>query len=212
MFEVRKYRPNIDICLDSGAYVFDMYAATGKTYLCNLAEKYRHFGVPIAGYTYNDHLDMVPIRSRLDSNKFKVAILDRYDMYYWNYIEEMKEFVNGGGILLVDTKTGRLPVIKSKICYISFNEFCIHVFGSHCEALKIDEDFAKRYEARERIREEIDAEQRRIDYARSLGIELDCFDKDLAEEGTEKHRFQLLVLEYIAKDEKVPDDLVEKLI
>lgn len=129
MFEVKEYFPNIKIDLCCGAYVFDIYSATGKTYLYKIAEKYRHFGVPIAGYTYNDHLDCVPIKSRLDSNKFKIAILDRYDLYYGSYTNEIKEFIDGGGIILVDTKRGVIPSIKSRICFVHLDKRSISVSG-----------------------------------------------------------------------------------
>lgn len=72
-------------------------------------------------------------------------------------------------------------------------------------------DFYERYGIRERTQQEKDAEQRRIDYAESLGIKLDFFD-DVGEDDKEKERDRDLALYYILIGEDIPEDLMERLL
>lgn len=77
--------------------------------------------------------------------------------------------------------------------------------------LPYDEDFIKRYGIRERTQQEKDEEERKIAYARSLGIPLDCFDKDI-EENEQKERDRWEALYYIEIGEDIPEDLMERLL
>lgn len=129
MFEITKYNPSIKVELNPGVYIFDIYSATGKTYLYKMAEKYRHFGERISGYTYNDFLDNILMKDRLDRNRYDLCVIDRYDMYYREGIEEIQNFVKAGGIVLVDTKKGVIPPNQSDTCYIDFDAKEIEVTG-----------------------------------------------------------------------------------
>lgn len=117
MFKIDKYRIDVEVNLENGVYIFDGYSSTGKTYLYKLAEKYRHYGEKIVGYTYNDFIDSVNIDKVLDNTKYKLAVLDRYDMYYGEGIKAIQEFAKNG-IVLVDTKRGVIPPNESKPCYL----------------------------------------------------------------------------------------------
>lgn len=77
--------------------------------------------------------------------------------------------------------------------------------------LPYDEDFLKRYGIRERTQQEKDEEERKIAYARSLGIPLDYFDKDI-EENEQKERDRWKALYYIEIGEDIPEDLMERLL
>lgn len=77
--------------------------------------------------------------------------------------------------------------------------------------LPYDEDFLKRYGIKERTQQEKDEEERKIAYARSLGIPLDCFDKDI-EENEQKERDRWKALYYIEIGEDIPEDLMERLL
>lgn len=72
-------------------------------------------------------------------------------------------------------------------------------------------DFFERYGIRERTQQEKDAEQRRIDYAESLGIKLDFFDEH-GEEDEQKERDRGIALCYIIRNQEVPKDLVKRLL
>lgn len=127
MFKITKYYPNVEILLNPGVYIFDIYSAIGKTYLYKVAEKYRHFGERISGYSYSEYLDNIPMKSRLDNSKYDVCIIDRYDMYYREGISEIQQFVKNGGIVLVATQKGVIPPNQSETCYIEFNNTVIRV-------------------------------------------------------------------------------------
>lgn len=77
--------------------------------------------------------------------------------------------------------------------------------------LPYDEDFIKRYGIRERTQQEKDDEERKITYARNLGIPLDCFDKDMGE-NEQKERDRWKALYYIEIGEDIPEDLMERLL
>ena len=72
-------------------------------------------------------------------------------------------------------------------------------------------DFYERYGIRERTQQEKDEEERKIAYARSLGIPLDYFDKDI-EENEQKERDRWKTLYYIEIGEDIPEDLMERLL
>ena len=78
--------------------------------------------------------------------------------------------------------------------------------------LPYDEDFIKRYGIRERTQQEKDEEERKIAYARSLGIPLDCFDAGIEEEDEQKERDRWKALYYIEIGEDIPEDLMERLL
>lgn len=78
--------------------------------------------------------------------------------------------------------------------------------------LPYDEDFIKRYGIRERTQQEKDEEERKIAYARSLGIPLDCFDAGIEEENEQKERDRGKALYYIEIGEDIPEDLMKRLL
>ena len=103
MFRLDKYAVKIMINLENGIYVFDNESATGKTRLCKLLREYQAYGEKVASYTYNDKLLGVPINEVLEPTKYKVIMLDRYDLYEGYG----KEFINkcaSDAIILVDCK------------------------------------------------------------------------------------------------------------
>lgn len=77
--------------------------------------------------------------------------------------------------------------------------------------LPYDEDFLRRYGIRERTQQEKDEEERKIRYARSLGIMLDCFDES-GEVDKKKERDRWEALYYIEIGKEIPKDLMERLL
>lgn len=77
--------------------------------------------------------------------------------------------------------------------------------------LPYDEDFLRRYGIRERTQQEKDEEERKIRYARSLGIMLDCFDGS-GEIDKKKERDRWEALYYIEIGKEIPKDLMERLL
>lgn len=81
MYKLDKYLTKISIQLENGIYIFDNISASGKTRLYKVLRECQAYGEPVASYTYNDKLLGLPIESVLMPNKYKVIMLDRYDMY-----------------------------------------------------------------------------------------------------------------------------------
>lgn len=81
MLVINNYTTELEFNLSNGVYTFSNESATGKTWLSKLMDEYRAFGEPVASYTYNDKLKGIPIQTVLNPLKFKVVLLDRYDLY-----------------------------------------------------------------------------------------------------------------------------------
>lgn len=124
MYKNSEYRPNINIDLNNGVYIFDSESATGKTYLCKHLKNLRAYGEPVASFTYNDIL----IGNKIEDTfkNYKVIMLDRYDLY--NEMGHcLMEKYRDKSIILVDCKKGFIKDIDSELCFISLTENNIEV-------------------------------------------------------------------------------------
>lgn len=92
------------IDLDAGIYIFDNISAMGKTYLCNFLKECNMAGYQVMGYTYSDYKLGLPIENILVPGKYKVVLLDRYDMYEGVGVKEINE-CSKDTIILVDSKS-----------------------------------------------------------------------------------------------------------
>ena len=103
MYRVDKYYMKVHIDLEPGVYVFPCASAEGKTYLATILEKFRNYKEPVRAYSYSDFNDGVPLSSVLDPERYQVVLLDRYDLYYGEGVEDIKAFAKKS-ILLIDCK------------------------------------------------------------------------------------------------------------
>lgn len=118
MFKLDKYLVKIEINLENGIYLFNNESSTGKTRLCKLFKEYQAYGEAVASYTYNDKLLGHSISDILKPNKFKVILLDRYDLYEG----DGKELINKcaeNTIILVDCKDNFTVTNDEEWCYIN---------------------------------------------------------------------------------------------
>ena len=81
MIILNKYMPEIRIDLSEGLYVFDSQSATGKTRLRKELRKLQQYGESVASYSYEDYQLGMSIDSVLKPSRYKVILLDRYDLY-----------------------------------------------------------------------------------------------------------------------------------
>lgn len=127
MYRLDSYSVEIIINLENGIYVFDNESATGKTRLCKLFKEYQAYGEAIASYTYNDKLLGYPISKVLIPNKYKVILLDRYDLYEG----DGKEFINkcaNNTIILIDCKDKFTVTNEEDWCSIKMQHNKIEVY------------------------------------------------------------------------------------
>lgn len=103
MYRLDKYAIKIVIDLENGIYVFDNESATGKTRLCKLLREYQAYGENVASYTYNDKLLGMSVDEILIPEKYKVVLLDRYDLYEGDGKELINKYAKEM-IILVDCK------------------------------------------------------------------------------------------------------------
>lgn len=90
--------------LKPGIYIIDSVSAIGKTYLCNFLKECNMAGYQVMGYTYSDYKLGLPIENILVPGKYKVVLLDRYDMYEGVGVKEINE-CSKDTIILVDSKS-----------------------------------------------------------------------------------------------------------
>lgn len=76
-------------------------SATGKTYLMGLLQKYRTFGYPVFGASYSK--DNIIALSEAELKSIRLALFDRYDMYYGTIDNEI-QIISKNGIVLLDCK------------------------------------------------------------------------------------------------------------
>lgn len=114
MFRLNSKRPEVEIRLENGIYVFDDVSAEGKTYLTNTLNK-KAAVEPVIGYTYLDYIKN-GIRRDVCINR-KVVVFDRYDMYKGEYIDLINE-LSKNSIVLIDCKDARALHLEYEDCSI----------------------------------------------------------------------------------------------
>lgn len=126
MIILDRYKPEIRIDLSNGIYVFDNNSATGKTRLCKELKKNQKYGEKVASYSYDDFLLSIPIEQILVPDKYKVIMLDRYDMYNGagsSLIPKCK----ANSIILIDCKRGLKFSEDYNFCFIEMTDKLIEV-------------------------------------------------------------------------------------
>lgn len=126
MYELTGYDVDLSINLDNGIYVFYGESATGKTRLAKLLRAYGNAGEPVNSYTYADKQTGLPISTVLIPGKYRVIMIDRYDMYRGDGIDLMHECAKDT-IILVDCKKDSLFTSITDWCSINMAERRIEV-------------------------------------------------------------------------------------
>ena len=115
--DLTKYTPSVYVELTPEIYVFPALTSEGKTYLCSVLHSLRTIE-RVDSHTYID--DFRPAEL-FDRSKRDLLMLDRYDLYFGQGMEEMRNFANAGGIVLLDCKSS-LRNRKFAPCELKFNE------------------------------------------------------------------------------------------
>lgn len=114
--DLRSRTPSVYIELNPGIYAFPAFSGEGKTYLSSTLHKWRK-AERVDSHTYID--DFRPVEL-FDRSKRDLVMLDRYDLYFGQGMQEMKEFAKTG-IVLVDCKSP-LRNYEFLPCEIRFSE------------------------------------------------------------------------------------------
>lgn len=124
-----KIEGNVDLIFDlpNGVYVFDKTSATGKTRLAQLLHGYRAQGELVASYTYNDK-NLGRDICEVFEQKYKVVLLDRYDLYN-GAGKELIHARKDDCIILIDCKQGTKIRCFKKICHIDMTLEQIRVYS-----------------------------------------------------------------------------------
>lgn len=114
-------RPRVAIDLEPGCYILPCDSAIGKSYLCSLLKKVSD-RERVNSHSFPDKFHPEDI---LDSSRFDIVMLDRYDMRDKDYVDEMREFVRKGALLL-DCKSMVFPLpCKMSEIWMSKNELIV---------------------------------------------------------------------------------------
>ena len=124
MIDLQYHSIKVQIDLPNGVYVFPRSSADGKTYLSSIL---RALGPDdgVNSYTLDDK-DFFDVSVALNSEKYKLVLLDRYDMYFGDGIEEIQEF-GKAGVVLIDCKSHDFP-FEVKYCFLHMEIDKIMVF------------------------------------------------------------------------------------
>ena len=123
MIEIKSDR-DIRIDLDVGVYMFDNESATGKTFLYkmlnNLVSRKDIVCLTYSTSKYISNLyDIV-------SDKTKLILLDRYDMYSEKYQDTIREYSNKA-VILLDCKVFAQLNDIAQMCFIELSETRLEV-------------------------------------------------------------------------------------
>ena len=99
-----KTHPEIIINLDNGLYKFGAESGTGKSYIVALINKMASNKSEIITYNYRDYITGTKIEDKL-SPKYKVAIIDEYELYEGYGKEAISKFMQHG-VVIIDHKNG----------------------------------------------------------------------------------------------------------
>lgn len=121
-----KYNPKVIVNLENGLYLFDNKSSTGKTRLFKCLRDNQKYGESVASYSYDDYLLGVPIEKVLVPNKYKVIMLDRYDMYNGTG-KDLILSCSSNTIILLDCKKGLNFGVDYEICYLDMMDKSIEV-------------------------------------------------------------------------------------
>lgn len=128
MYKNDKFQPMIEINLENGIYIFDNESATGKTRLCKVLKTYQIYGEPVASFTYHDILLGNQVEKILIPNKYKVILLDRYDLYGVGPTDLFDKCAENS-IILIDCKGEFLASRNDDWCLIKMTDSKIEVTG-----------------------------------------------------------------------------------
>ena len=127
MFELTFLGVTISIDLAPGIYVFPNMSASGKTYLHDLLRQAGVAGYAVSTYTYNDFLEGRDIMNVFRPEKYKVILVDRYDMFEGNFVEEINK-CKDNSVVLIDYK-GKKNWFDTDSCAVLLSEGKIEVLN-----------------------------------------------------------------------------------
>ena len=120
MYENTEYFPNVLVDLSNGLYVFLPKSATGKTRLFTHLRTIQVYDEAIATFTYSDKSQGRSVEQVLVPGKYKLIMLDRYDMYNGDGAELLAECAKGA-IILVDCKSGISADVNEDLALIDMS-------------------------------------------------------------------------------------------
>lgn len=126
MYTVNNSNVELIFSLENGLYILEPESSTGKTRLCQEIRKHQQYGENIASYSYEDKQLGIDIKTVLNSDKYKVIMLDRYDMYNGDGAELIKECAKNS-IVLIDCKSGLNFVADDDLCIMEMTPSKIEV-------------------------------------------------------------------------------------
>lgn len=126
MYKLEGLSTEIELKLQNGLYLFENKSSTGKTRLCKVIREYQMHGEPVASYSYGDMLIGLDINRILVPNKYRVIMLDRYDMYKNECNSLIKECANSS-IVMIDCKQSFTVSNNYRLCYINMSPYKIEV-------------------------------------------------------------------------------------
>lgn len=125
MIAFEDYKTAIYIRLEPGIWVFDS-ETVGKTRLCKCLRDLEVEGYPVCGYTFEDLELGRKLSDILADKKYKLIMLDRYDLYSDMEHEAICKAAEYA-IVLIDCKAGFKGSCNDEPCYINMTRNSIEV-------------------------------------------------------------------------------------
>ncbi len=90
--------------VNKGIYLFKPESATGKTMMCRNIKLLRERDIAVRYFTYRDYIDQKPVSVIPDD--LILFVVDRYDRYVNNELNDKIRAVSKNGLVLIDLKQG----------------------------------------------------------------------------------------------------------
>lgn len=124
MYSVIKYQPKLYISLENGMYAITKSTSEDTTKLSDLLRKFTSYGESVISYTYFDYIRGESLQDFLNNKEYSVVMLDRYDLYYFEFIDTILE-LSRNSVVLIDTR--RTEDVKK--CVVRISKEAIDVIG-----------------------------------------------------------------------------------
>lgn len=130
MIEITRSQVPIFIDLPNGVWTINSGVASGKTRLAKLLRGLESLNDTICSFTYEDIARDRDLHKILTNPKYKLIMLDRFDMYSDMELDAISE-KSKSAIILLDCKRGFRGDADENFCYIDLRPDRIEVTSEY---------------------------------------------------------------------------------
>lgn len=113
------FRTQIVVDAGHGLYIFDDESAIGKTRLYHELKDLQAAGEPVCAIRYDDGVPIQELRRWTQEHEMKVVMVDRYDMYQSQELDNLLKSLYRKMSVLLDCKRGTAISCKDETVFMT---------------------------------------------------------------------------------------------